>query len=29
MMGVRVDVLTPKALPERFRAEGIAEAVKV
>lgn len=29
LLGVRVDVLTPNALPERFRAEVIAEAIPV
>jgi len=29
LLGVRVDVLTPKALPERFRAEVLADAVPV
>jgi predicted nucleotidyltransferase len=29
LLGVPVDVLTPKALPMRFRAEVIAEAVPV
>lgn len=29
LMGVPVDVLTPKSLPERFRAEILAEAVPV
>lgn len=29
LLGVPVDVLTPKALPVRFRAEVIAEAVPV
>ena len=27
LLGVPVDVLTPKALPERFRARVLAEAV--
>ena len=27
LLGVRVDVLTPQALPERFRAKVLAEAV--
>ena len=29
LLGVRVDVLTPQALPERFRAKVLAEAVPV
>ena len=29
LLGVRVDVLTPQALPERFRARVLAEAVPV
>lgn len=29
MLGVPVDVLTPKALPEKFRATVLAEAVPV
>jgi predicted nucleotidyltransferase len=29
LLGVPVDVLTPKALPERFRASVLAEAVPV
>ena len=29
LLGVRVDVLTPRALPEKFRASVIAEAVRV
>jgi predicted nucleotidyltransferase len=29
LLGVRVDVLTPKAIPERFRAAVLAEAVPV
>ncbi|NDK99589.1 nucleotidyltransferase family protein [Photorhabdus bodei] len=29
LLGVPVDVLTPKALPERFRAAVLAEAVPV
>ena len=29
LLGVRVDVLTPKSLPEAFRDEAIAEAVPV
>ncbi|HEY4803397.1 MAG TPA: nucleotidyltransferase domain-containing protein [Paraburkholderia sp.] len=29
LLGVRVDVLTPKALPETFRARVVAEAVPV
>jgi predicted nucleotidyltransferase len=29
LLGVRVDVLTPKSLPEDFRAEVVAEAVPV
>jgi predicted nucleotidyltransferase len=29
LLGVRVDVLTPKALPDRFRATVLAEAVPV
>lgn len=29
LLGVPVDVLTPKALPERFRAEVVSEAVPV
>lgn len=29
LLGVRVDVVTPKSLPERFRTEVIAEAVSV
>ena len=29
LLGVRVDVLTPKSLPEAFRDEVIAEAVPV
>ena len=29
LLGVRVDVLTPKALPEKFRATVLAEAVPV
>ena len=29
LLGVPVDVLTPKALPERFRAIVLAEAVPV
>jgi predicted nucleotidyltransferase len=29
LLGVRVDVLTPKALPEKFRAAVLAEAVPV
>jgi hypothetical protein len=29
LLGVRVDVLTPKSLPERFRMEVVAEAVPV
>ena len=29
MLGVRVDVLTPKALPEKFRGEVLAEAEPV
>lgn len=29
LLGVPVDVLTPKALPERFRSQVLAEAVPV
>lgn len=29
LLGVRVDVLTPKALPERFRAQVLAEAKRI
>ena len=29
LLGVPVDVLTPKALPEKFRANVLAEAVPV
>ena len=29
LLGVRVDVLTPQALPERLRAKVLAEAVPV
>lgn len=29
LLGVPVDVLTPKALPEKFRAKVLAEAVPV
>jgi len=29
LLGVSVDVLTPKALPEKFRAAVLAEAVPV
>ena len=29
LLGVRVDVLTPKSLSERFRAQVLAEAVPV
>lgn len=29
MLGVPVDVLTPKALPEKFRAKVLAEAVPI
>ena len=29
LLGIRVDVLTPQALPERFRAKVLAEAVPV
>lgn len=29
LLGVSVDVLTPKALPEKFRAKVLAEAVPV
>ena len=29
LLGVPVDVLTPKALPEKFRAQVLAEAVAV
>ena len=29
LLGVPVDVLTPKALPEKFRATVLAEAVPV
>jgi predicted nucleotidyltransferase len=29
LLGVRVDVLTPRALPDRFRATVLAEAVPV
>lgn len=29
LLGVRVDVLTPKALPETFRAHVVAESVPV
>jgi hypothetical protein len=29
LLGVPVDVLTPKALPEKFRATVLAEAVRV
>ena len=29
LLGVPVDVLTPKALPEQFRAAVLAEAVRV
>ena len=29
LLGVPVDVLTPKALPEKFRAAVLAEAVPV
>lgn len=29
LLGVRVDVLTPKALPDHFRAAILAEAVKI
>ena len=29
LLGVRVDVVTPKSLPERFRIEVVAEAVPV
>ena len=29
LLGVRVDVLTPQALPERFRAKVLAEAIPV
>lgn len=29
LLGVKVEVLTPKALPETFRAQVIAEAVPV
>ncbi|MEZ5615181.1 MAG: nucleotidyltransferase family protein [Rhodocyclaceae bacterium] len=29
LLGVEVDVLTPKALPEKFRERVIAEAVQV
>ncbi|NLP61834.1 nucleotidyltransferase family protein [Paraburkholderia sacchari] len=29
LLGVRVDVLTPKALPETFRARVVAESVPV
>ena len=27
LLGIRVDVLTPEALPERFHAKVLAEAV--
>ena len=29
LLGVRVDVLTPKALPDHFRAVVLAEAVEI
>lgn len=29
LLGVRVDVLTPKALPESFRARVVAESIPV
>ena len=29
LLGVPVDVLTPKALPERFRSKIVAEAIPV
>ncbi len=29
LLGVRVDVLTPKALPEKFRASVLAQAIAV
>lgn len=29
LLGIRVDVLTPRALPEKFRQQVIAEAVPV
>ena len=29
LLGIRVDVLTPQALPERFRAKALAAAVPV
>jgi predicted nucleotidyltransferase len=29
LLGVPVDVLTPRALPEKFRATVLAEAVQV
>ena len=29
LLGIRVDVLTPRALPERFRAKVLAEAFPV
>ena len=29
LLGVPVDVLTPKALPEKFRATVLAEAIRV
>jgi len=29
ILGVTVDVLTPKAIPERFRSRVIAEAVRI
>jgi len=29
LLGVPVDVLTPKALPERFRSQIVAEAIPV
>ncbi|UGQ48779.1 nucleotidyltransferase family protein [Massilia endophytica] len=29
LLGVPVDVLTPRALPDRFRAEVLAEAIQV
>jgi predicted nucleotidyltransferase len=29
LLGVRVDVLTPNALPEKFRATVLAEAVPI
>lgn len=29
LLGIKVDVITPKALPERFRSRVLAEATKV